>query len=62
MEKNEWRKQTILKLESIEKKDPTEYWKLVDLLKESKQKESHFDAENFTQFFEKLYAKIEEKK
>ena len=57
--KNEWKKQTISKLENIEKKDPAEYWKLVDSLKESKQSESHFEPEIFTQFFEKLYAKTE---
>ena len=46
----------IQQLESPEGKDPQEYWKLVNQLRENKQNNTYFNAENFTNFFEKLYS------
>ena len=40
---------------------PKEYWQLVNQLREKKQKESHFDTEKFTLFFEKLYSTTDDK-
>ena len=59
--KREWKKHMVQRLQQIEEKDPKEYWKLVNELREKKQGESHFDAERFTLFFEKLYSAPDEK-
>ena len=59
--KTEWKNHMIEKLEQAEKQDPKEYWKLVNELREKKQNGCYFEAERFTQFFEKLYSAPEEK-
>ena len=46
----------IKKLEEIEDKDPKEYWRLINELRQKKQSEANFDTDSFTSFFEKLYA------
>ena len=58
LKKKEWKNSMIQKLESIEEKDPKEYWKLINDLRENKKSGSTSeDAELFTDFFEKLYSK-----
>ncbi len=60
--KIEWRKHMIQKLEQIEEKDPKEYWKLVNELREKKSSNSQYDAEKFTQFFEELFSVSEKER
>ena len=56
--KREWKKSMIQKLEQIEEKDPKEYWKMVNEMREKKNSESSIsDVEYFTNYFEKLFAK-----
>ena len=57
IKKNEWKSQMIQQLENMETKDPKAYWNMVNELREKKQSKSSFDTEEFTTFFEKLYAK-----
>ena len=59
LKKTEWRKEMISKLEKLEKEKPKEYWKIINELREKKQKETSFNAENFIKFFENLFAKVE---
>ena len=54
--KNEWKKNMIRNLEKLEEKDPKEYWKMVNELREKKSNGASFDVDNFTAFFEKLYS------
>lgn len=54
--KREWKDNMIHKLEELESKDPNEYWKLVNELREKKQVDSYFQADTFTSFFEKLFS------
>ena len=54
--KKEWKHQMINYLESLEEKDPKEYWKLVSEIRGKNAVGTSFDAENFTSFFEKLYS------
>ena len=46
----------VNKLEQLEEKNPKEYWNLINELREKTGGETHFDAESFTSFFEKLYS------
>ncbi len=55
--KQEWKSSLISKLEELEGKDPQEYWKLVNQLRDKKQNESYFDADKFINFFENLFSK-----
>ena len=56
--KIEWRDSMIRKIESLEEKDPKEYWKLVNELRGKKQSGSNIsNAETFAKFFENLYKK-----
>ena len=52
----------ISRLENLEQDNPKEYWKIINELREKKHKEVSFNAENFIQFFEKLYSKVEHSK
>ena len=54
--KREWKSDIVKKLEEIEDKDPKEYWRLINELRENKRDSTDFDAEKFTSFFEKLYS------
>ena len=49
----------ISKLESLEKEKPKEYWKIVNELREKRHKQTSFNADSFTKFFEELFAKVE---
>ena len=53
--KIEWKQSIIKDLERMEENDPQEYWKMVNMLKETKNNDAHFDADSFTTFFERLY-------
>ena len=55
--KQEWKKQVISKLEKAETSNPQEYWKLVSELRERNRNTTNSNPEDFTSFFEKLYAK-----
>ena len=57
--KREWKNTMISKLENLEQDNPKEYWKIINELREKKQKETSFDTENFSKFFEKLFSKTE---
>ena len=61
LKKKEWRSEMVQTLEELETKDPKEYWKLVNELREKKQNETSFDADSFTIFFERLYSAPESK-
>ena len=50
----------ISSLENLEHDNPKEYWKIINELREKKHKEASFNAENFIQFFEKLFSKVKE--
>ena len=52
----------ISRLENLEYDNPKEYWKIVNELREKKHKEASFNAENFIQFFESLFSKVEHSK
>ena len=54
--KREWIKGMIQQMESIESKDPKEYWKLVNEIRKKKRSDTHFDPTKFVTYFEKLYA------
>ena len=56
LKKREWTDNMIKKLEELESKDPKEYWKLVNELREKKQDESFFHADAFTDFYQKLFS------
>ena len=60
--KREWKREMVQRLERVEEKDPKEYWKLVNDLREKKSSNTQYDAEKFTQFFEGLYSATEEQK
>lgn len=59
MKKQEWKKEMISKLETLEKEKPKEYWKIVNELREKRHKETSFNTTTFIQFFQNLYAKTE---
>ena len=60
VKKNEWKNSMIQKLASLEDKDPKEYWKLVNQLREKKKSDSEIsNIDIFTNFFETLFAKNE---
>ena len=59
--KKEWKQSIVKDLERMEESDPQEYWKLVNMLKETKNRDAHFDADSFTTFFEKLYTASDKK-
>ena len=46
----------------LENKDPKEYWKLVNDLREKRKNNTQYDAEKFTLFFEQLYSETEVEK
>ena len=46
----------IQTLENLEEKDPKEYWKMVNELRDKKTNGASFDVDSFTAFFEKLYS------
>ena len=54
--KIEHKKQLIQQLEVLEERNPKEYWNLVNELREKKQNKTMGNPEEFTAFFEKLYA------
>ncbi len=60
--KREWKKHMIQKLEEIEEKDPKEYWKLINELREKKSSDTQYDAEKFTLFFEELFSPSEKER
>ena len=59
LKKLEWKNEMITKLESLEAKDPKEYWEMVNKLREKKKQSSTFNATDFVKFFENLFAKNE---
>ncbi len=60
--KREWKNRMVQKLEMLENKDPKEYWKLVNDLREKRRNNTQYDAEKFTLFFEQLYSETEVEK
>ena len=55
--RREWNQAMIQKLESMEEKDPKEYWKMVNKLREKDNDENGTpDIEIFTEYFEKLFS------
>ena len=60
--KKEWQNEMISKLETLEKEHPKEYWKLINELREKKQRETSFNTSNFVKFFQNLYSKIDTNK
>ena len=46
MKKLQWKNEMIAKLESLEKERPKEYWKIVNELREKKQRETSFNTIN----------------
>ena len=55
--KREFNLQMIKQLERADDRNPKEYWKLVNELREKKRNKTTGDSETFTTFFENLYAK-----
>ena len=56
MKKREWTNNMIAKLEDIETKDPKEYWKIVNELRENKKSETSFNTKTFSDFFQDLFS------
>ena len=56
MKKKEWTSTMIAKLEEIETKDPKEYWKIVNELRENKKSETSFNTKTFSDFFQDLFS------
>ena len=56
LKKREWTNNLIAKLEDIEAKDPKEYWKIVNELRENKKSETSFNTKTFTNFFQDLFS------
>ena len=54
--KIEYQNQIIKKLENMEDKNPQEYWKLIKELREKKYNKTISDPEEFTNFFENVFA------
>ena len=62
LKKHQWRDTMIKKLEEVETKNPTEYWKIIKEMKERKANNKITNPEEFEQFFKNLFAdKTEEK-
>ena len=59
LKKREWTQSMISKLEAAEAKDPKEYWKMVNELRDKKSSENSFNTTTFVDFFKNLFSPSE---
>ena len=59
MKRREWTNTMIAKLEDIETKDPKEYWKIVNEIREKKASGTNYNTTTFVDFFKDLFSQNE---